>query len=98
MSQLLHWAPSPTYPSRGSGLRSKAAHPRRKKRRKTLVSSHYKIWVRVFSIAVILNIDLIIALYCVYMCILFIYIYVYVFLYMCMPMHSCGGQGTTFTG
>lgn len=78
MSQLLHWAPSPTYPSRGSGLLSRAAHPRRKKRRKTLVSSHYKIWVRVFSIAVILNIDLIIALYCVHVYTVYLYLCVYV--------------------
>lgn len=82
VSQLLHWAPSPTYPSRGSGLRSKAAHPRRKKRRKTLVSSHYKIWVRVFFYSCYFKYWL---NYCFILC---VHVYtVYLYLCVCVSVH-----------
>lgn len=97
VSQLLHWAPSPSYPSRGSGfsLMQLIIGGRREERCLSLYITKFG-W-RFFSTAVILNICSTVALFCVCMCILFIYIYEYVFLYTCMHMRACRAQRTTFT-
>ena len=81
VSQLLHWAPSPIYPSRGSGfsLMQLILGGRREERRLSLYITKFG-W-RFFSTAVILNICSIVALFCVYMCILFIYPWV------CVSVH-----------